>query len=283
MAKKEKCENCGKLVKSGFFSYSQKVDGKFLCEDCAELAKMDPERREFVVNVRPKLLSDLDVGSIKPSNIPFISYSEDFFKSRKREIKKTQKSEVGFVYRSEMDIDKLKKIYETGANFDIVKEIPLFYYMYGGIILDLEWLLITNIKLYYNIMRSKKSRDSDSFNLGSISLADITGTSVDHSSLLFAGLKGLQSEFTINGQLLGAINVTSKSTGGIIHDYLSVLALRNQELITDRGQPARPYDNGGSTEPDIPTKIKQLKGMLDDKIITEEEFHAKKQELLEKM
>lgn len=275
MAKKE-CENCGKIVRSGFFSSSEEINGKFLCSKCIELQK-----NNFFEHVKPKLSSKLKIESLELPNVPFIKYSEEFFKKNKRAIKKTKDGSEGFYYRNEMDIKKLYEIYTMFANFDIINEIPLFYYRYGGTLSELESILITNLKIYYNLLRSKK--DSSDYSTGSINLESITSTEAKPSSLLFAGLKGIQIELYINGQLLGAFNVYSKKTGRLVNDYLSALAFRNQEMIVDRQQSVQSANVGNHSDTDIATKLNQLKGLLDNGILTEEEFNAKKKELIERM
>ena len=282
MAKKN-CMSCGVLVKSGLFGNSTKVDGKFLCLPCAELARLDPDKRKFVIDVKPKLASDLDIENINLPNMPFIIYSKEFALSKKKAIKKSVEGKEGVFYRDRINIDELYEIYTDGANFDLKKEIPLFFFTYGSVLLEREWFLITNCRLYFHLPRSKKVNDAIAFNSGSLALETINATEVKSSSLTLALFKGLQAELFINNQLIGSFNVYSKQTGRLINDYLSALVFRGQELMPDCCKSDESATSNIEPKTDITSKLRELSSLFKDSIITEEEFDEKKRELLQKM
>jgi len=252
---------------------------------------------EFKEKVSKILLSD--INSLDIENKEFIKYSDEFYEKNKgvnpgslstlmiiatwgiwyfivkrlygEEI--SQDIEYCKRFPRNMRMGSLYNLYKDEFMFDTDKEMPLFFHK-GGI-LSPSRFLITNKNFYYSLTRTKKIRDTNYTVKGKIFLGDIKlvdakpHTTTDSVSII------------INSNLIGVFNAfQERRSADVLVKYLSGLALRGDSLITSVEQvPAAAQ----TKEADSITKIKQLKDLLDQGALSEEEFNTEKQKLLKQM
>ena len=76
-----------------------------------------------------------------------------------------------------------------------------------------------------------------------------------------------------------------KQNREIVTSFMSGI-LSNKQTLLDKVESTQTQEQPvivQSSEPDIATKIKQIKDLLDQGVLTEDEFNTKKQDLLDKM
>ena len=281
---KKPCERCGKLTSSGFLSTGNIIEGKLYCFECSEnieLGAKDP--------IAKAMNAILEIGYDVPGHITnkkFIQYSRDFYNENRINIKKTQSGKEGLHCLMDIDIRWLIKINKTAEddpdrmpsfpNFE--KEIPLAM-LFEGVLDDRKWIIITNDKVYFRLNKSVKdiANIKADFNQGNIDLHKIN--SVEFKVKLLAFL-----EMHINGELIGSLT-KQKGLCKVMNDYMSYLpSLLDEEPETIISKPVTSTTTeSDKSEPDITTKLKQLKVLFDEGILTEEEFTSKKKELLKQM
>ena len=161
--------------------------------------------------------------------------------------------------------------------FDVENELVILYYDNEAWV-DHNVMLITNENLYYWLSSGKKILDVDE-NTGKIPLENLKG------KIQIAGW--LSHEIIINGNLLGGIDIATvdDSTKKLLQQFFDGISLNNEQYITKRSANIsnQPQVVVQTNEPDIATKIKQIKDLLDQGILSEDEFNTKKQDLLDKM
>ena len=268
--KMSKCEECEQEVKT---STLEEIDGKHLCVDCTRFAKMNPDDRLFYENVEPKLSKEFDYESHGLENVNFIKYSEEFFNDKHgNRLKKENITDCVF-YRHQIPIKRLYQanVEEKFFRFNVVEELPILLFRYSAFGFAQTWMLVTNKKLYYSLETPEQ-------NIGSMNLANINTIQIKLSSYLLAGVKGLDAKFTINEQFIGKLNLDKKREARLIHDYLAGLSLRKHELIS-----STPEESDKDPGLGISAKLKEIKDLFDNDIISEEDFNSKKKDLLEKI
>ena len=85
-------------------------------------------------------------------------------------------------------------------------------------------------------------------------------------------------QIVIDGDVLGGFGHETKKK--FFQEFLEGISYQNSELFPEIAKQTIPIQ---SNEPDAATKIKQLKELFDQELITEEEFNSKKSELLKEM
>jgi len=85
----------------------------------------------------------------------------------------------------------------------------------------------------------------------------------------------------INGEFIGALTASEIGLCKMLQNYMSPLTLNNdlldKSIESVKSEPIKSVES----EPDVITKMKQLKELFDEGILTEEEFISKKKVLLE--
>jgi hypothetical protein len=174
------------------------------------------------------------------------------------------------------DVNDLYKSYsDDGFIFDTDKEIPLIFMRKAHITTGPTSFLITNKYFYYRLSRTKRIRDTGKAVTGKIFLGDIKKFDTkDHTVMDMVSI-------FVNGDLIGAFDAEEeKISAWHLKEYFSGLTLQGDSLITSVDK-VPVVDQ--KKESDSVVKLKQLKDLFDQGVLTEEEFNTKKQELLNKL
>jgi len=276
MAKEKKpCENCGKLVGTGLFSMGITVDGKHYCVECAEIIQLG--------TIAKTMNGIKEIGYNIPgpiTNKKFIQYSRDFYNENQMKIKKLRSGKEGLYCLLDIDIKTLSKINKTAkeergsmSSFpDIEKEIPLVLAFAGGAMAGRTWIIVTNENVYFRL--DKKCGAINQHVQGNLSLQQI-------DNVEFKNKWPLCLKMNINGEFIGALTASEIGLCKMLQNYMSPLTLNNdlldKSIESVKSEPIKSVES----EPDVITKMKQLKELFDEGILTEEEFISKKKVLLE--
>lgn len=178
-------------------------------------------------------------------------------------------------YREQIDLADLWKAYNGFAPFDLENEIPLTLYCES----KEEGFLITNMHVYFSLPKSKKIKHSFKRSTGRVGLHSITSIDIKRGHFYKDS-----ADIIINGELLGGINFWVARDARILKKFFAEFLDNNARLITYRPTPEKISNQKDSLhQKNIPTQLGYLKKLLDGGIIDEDEFTAKKRELLERM
>lgn len=259
------CEKCGKKI--GFMGSKIGDDLHFYCKKCFKEVgeKIKNDKKIFIE--KSKKLIKTPINELNLPNKKFIFYANKFYAENKGQFGKN------YEFFNKMNAKNLYRIHNKYAPYDINTEVPLILYEHGMVFEAI--ILITNKKLYYNLAASKKGRDIGNIQNGSISLDTISQVEVK------PGAVGISAEIFVNGNRLGGFDIDKKKNATILNAFLTPLATNNDELITDKEKSTQGVTASKQPEkPDVATRIKQLKELLDQGIINENEFNDKKGALL---
>lgn len=173
--------------------------------------------------------------------------------------------------------DKLAFAKQAFAKFDVTTEFPIMLFdnsLRGN---AAEGILVTNLNLYYKI----PSKWSGEFKTAVIPLSKISQFSLE--------IKALGSKFILNNKQFGFssyLNTFLRKEATVIDESINII-IRNlnnsdSEQVSNNLIEEKELENSQDRDTIIKA-IKDLKGLMDDGIISEEEFLKKKEELLNKI
>jgi len=161
---------------------------------------------------------------------------------------------------------------ESWMSYDYKNELPFY--------LNLEGLFfITNVNFYYNLGQVGKVIGDQ--RIGKIPWKDFKTFEIGKGVINFV--------LTVNGEEIGSMGWGGKNKNFIV-EMLRQITMNHSLLFPGQEKESEPQAAPSVQEPivvksetDIPSQIKQLKELLDQDILTEDEFNTKKQDLLDKM
>ena len=114
-----------------------------------------------------------------------------------------------------------------------------------------------------------------------IPLASITAVEVQQARMFTNGF----IRFTVPGspEFRGGVQSAMRDENAVTFRWGQAKGFNMIRAAVEQSISAHPGAPTGATEPDIPEQIKKLDELRDQKLITDEEFEAKKAELLERL
>jgi hypothetical protein len=168
--------------------------------------------------------------------------------------------------------NKLSTARQAYASFSPREESPILLYDDTVFGTGKTGFLITNEKFYYSMSAGYGGSDTE----GSFELSDIHSFHVQ--------VNKMSSDIFVNDKKLGNVTQINRAEALVVEDFFDLI--RSDAFQSANEQVAAANDSSVSitnNETDIMGKIKQLKELLDMEAITQEEFVAKKKDLLSRL
>lgn len=212
------------------------------------------------------------------ANKELVKFSDKFYDENKKGFAKSLTCK--FYHRSEIPAKKLFECYKSYGHFHLQNETPVIW------VSNLEkGLLFTNLAIYYHMQATKKIFDMNNKVKGVINYENINKIKFERALLTD------QMELFVNDSLVGAILFGASLRGkGALSSFVETFLGPSKEkyipdsLKNNNAFSASKESNSPSSESnDVTIRLKQLKQLLDDDIINQDDFECKKKELLDEM